>query len=200
MLLTVGNAAVRSQVQLDHDTRDGVAEAVDLVNTADPVRQIDELTSLAALTVYLDAHQMTGTRSGTDAELRDVRRLRQRVRAIFEAAAEGTHPRVVTEINRLAADTRAVPRLVEHGGKPLHLHFTPPDAPLHHRLGADIGVALAIVVRDGGMDRLRICASPDCGRVLVDVSRNSSRRYCSIQCANRQHVAAYRARRSTTAD
>ena len=92
---------------------------------------------------------------------------------------------------------RAVPRLVEHDGNPIHFHFTPAGAPLHHRLGAEMGVALAIVVQDGGLERLRVCDSPDCDNVLVDLSRNRSRRYCSTLCANRQHVAAYRARQRT---
>ena len=89
-----------------------------------------------------------------------------------------------------------MPFLVEHDGNPLHLHYNPPDAPVHDRLGAEMAVTLAIVVRDGGLDRLRVCESADCGRVLVDLSRNRSRRYCDTQCGNRQHVAAYRERRA----
>jgi hypothetical protein len=35
--------------------------------------------------------------------------------------------------------------------------------------------------------------------VLVDLSRNRSRRFCDVNgCANRAHVAAYRARRAGT--
>ena len=41
----------------------------------------------------------------------------------------------------------------------------------------------------------RICAAPDCQAVLVDLSKNRSRRYCDTgNCGNRQHVAAYRER------
>lgn len=184
-------------MQLDHDSQTAVVAAVDLVNTEDPAAATDRLTTPAALTSYLDAHRISGTRTGTEAELGDVRELRSRMRAIFEAADAGADESVVERINDLIADMGAVPRLVEHDGNPLHLHFTPFDAPLHQRLGAEMGVALAIVVRDGGMDRLRVCASPDCQKVLVDLSRNRSRRYCDTLCANRQHVAAYRARRAT---
>ena len=77
---------------------------------------------------------------------------------------------------------------------PLHLHFTPSDAPLARRLGAEMAVAVAIVIRDGGIERLRRCAAPGCGRALVDLTKNQSRRYCDAQCANRVHVAAYRKR------
>ena len=55
---------------------------------------------------------------------------------------------------------------------------------------------MAIVTRDGGPERLRVCETPGCGRVLVDLSKNRSRRYCDTLCANRQHVAAYRRRRA----
>ena len=52
----------------------------------------------------------------------------------------------------------------------------------------------------GEHDRLQTCAAPDCNRVLVDLSRNRSKRYCdSRTCGNRLHVAAYRARRKEAA-
>jgi predicted RNA-binding Zn ribbon-like protein len=184
-------------VQLDHDSLASVDEAVELANTDDRARQADALATRDQLNDYLDRHRISGQRTGSESELRAVRRLRTRLRGIFEAAAAQQHDTVVAELNQLMADSGAAPRLVEHDGNPVHFHFTPPDAPLQHRLGAEMGVALGIVVRDGGLDRLRICASPDCGNVLVDLSRNRSRRYCDTTCANRQHVAAYRARHRT---
>ena len=61
-----------------------------------------------------------------------------------------------------------------------------------------IGMGLAVLLRDAGHERIRLCASPDCGRALIDLTRNRSRRYCDAQCANRQHVAAYRQRHANT--
>ena len=53
----------------------------------------------------------------------------------------------------------------------------------------------AVVIGDGGFDRLRLCARDDCDDVFVDASRNRSRRFCDpATCGNRAHVAAYRAR------
>jgi predicted RNA-binding Zn ribbon-like protein len=49
------------------------------------------------------------------------------------------------------------------------------------------------------MSRLGICADPDCGGVVVDLSRNRSKRFCSVTCGNRNAVAAYRARQAGTA-
>jgi predicted RNA-binding Zn ribbon-like protein len=179
---------------LDHDSILALGAAVTLVNTDDREAGTDALDTVAALARYLDDENISGERAGTESELRAVRRLRDRLRQVFEAADEGDRDRVIDDLNRLIADAGALPHLVEHDGEPLHLHFTPPDAPVHHRLGAEMAIALAQVVCDSGLDRLRICESPGCGSVLVDLSRNRSRRYCDTQCANRQHVAAYRAR------
>ena len=44
------------------------------------------------------------------------------------------------------------------------------------------------------MSRLGICAVDDCEGVVLDLSRNRSRRFCSTACGNRAAVAAYRAR------
>ncbi|HEX8803379.1 MAG TPA: CGNR zinc finger domain-containing protein [Acidimicrobiales bacterium] len=183
-------------MHLDHDSELALHEAVALVNADDDRTGGDVLASVGALGAFLDAAGISGTRAGTEAELRAVRRLRTRLRGVFDAAAAGRLDAVVADLNRLIADAGATPQLVEHDGNPLHLHYTRPDAPLQHRLGAEMAIALAVVLRDGGLERLRVCESPDCRRAFVDLSRNRSRRYCDAQCANRQHVAAYRQRRA----
>jgi predicted RNA-binding Zn ribbon-like protein len=59
-------------------------------------------------------------------------------------------------------------------------------------------MSLADLIRAGELRRLKTCAAPDCGAVLVDLSRNRSRMFCDTgNCGNRQHVAAYRSRRAT---
>ncbi len=179
-------------MQIDHDSAAALEELVLLVNTDD----WDVLVDTATLAAFLDERDISGARAGDDDELASMERLRHRLRDVFELASNGDQNGVVGAVNSLIADVRAVPRLVEHDGLPPHLHYAPSDAPLDERLGAEIGVSLAIVVRDGGIDRLRMCASPDCNDVLVDLSKNRSRRYCSTQCANRQHVAAYRQRQA----
>jgi len=47
--------------------------------------------------------------------------------------------------------------------------------------------------------RLRICDYHDCGNVVVDLSKNRSKRFCDDGCGNRAAVAAYRARKSAPA-
>lgn len=183
-------------MQIDHDSALALEELAVLVNADDR----DVLADRRSLTDFLDERGISGTRAGDDRELAAMRRLRKALHDLFVLVEDGHRGEVIDAINELVADAGAVPRLVEHDGIPPHLHYTPSDAPLHQRLGAEIAVALAIVVRDSGLERLRICASPDCNDILVDLSKNRSRRYCSTQCANRQHVAAYRQRQAAGDD
>jgi predicted RNA-binding Zn ribbon-like protein len=43
-----------------------------------------------------------------------------------------------------------------------------------------------------------VCADDDCEGVVLDLSRNRSRRFCSTTCGNRNAVAAYRARQAVS--
>lgn len=74
----------------------------------------------------------------------------------------------------------------------------PRDAPLATRMAVEAAMALADLVRAGELGRLRICAHPDCANVLVDLSKNRSRRFCEAGCGNRAAVSAYRARKAAT--
>ncbi|HET6878508.1 MAG TPA: CGNR zinc finger domain-containing protein, partial [Jatrophihabitans sp.] len=75
-----------------------------------------------------------------------------------------------------------------------HLHATPPDAPLADRMAVEAAMAFVDVIRMGELSRLRVCAADDCEDVVVDLSKNRSRRFCDSGCGNRANVAAYRAR------
>jgi predicted RNA-binding Zn ribbon-like protein len=51
------------------------------------------------------------------------------------------------------------------------------------------------VIRSDETSRLGVCADASCDDVVLDLSRNRRKRYCSTTCANRNAVAAYRSRR-----
>jgi predicted RNA-binding Zn ribbon-like protein len=87
-------------------------------------------------------------------------------------------------------------QLVKHDSWDYHLHATPPDAPLADRMAVEAAMAFADVIRSGQLDRLRACAAENCDNVHVDLSKNRSRRFCSVSCANRTNVAAYRTRQA----
>jgi predicted RNA-binding Zn ribbon-like protein len=169
----------------------GVQLAVELVNSGGPGRE-ERIADTDGLQALLDARPHNSLRISDEGEVADVRRLRERLRWVFETADERE---AVAILNDLLAEAGALPQLTAHDGQPLHLHFTPPDAPVAHQLAAEAAMGLAVVLRDGGFERLRVCAQADCDDAFVDTTRNRSRRYCDPgTCGNRAHVAAYRAR------
>lgn len=174
-----------------HDTEVALRGAVDLVNTAHG--DTERLTDPRALSTFLDVQDFTGDRAGTEDELAEVRALRARVETVWDADEDG----VVEVVNGILAEARALPRLTRHDHWDWHLHLTDPDAPLVDRIGTEVAMAVADLIRAKDLDRLKRCAADDCAAVLVDLSRNRSRRYCDTgNCANRAHVAAYRARKA----
>jgi predicted RNA-binding Zn ribbon-like protein len=55
-------------------------------------------------------------------------------------------------------------------------------------------MAMMDVIRADEMSRLNICADDACDSIVLDLSRNRSKRFCSVTCGNRNAVAAYRQR------
>lgn len=169
-----------------HDTEVALAAAAALVNSeADGTLQ-----TLADLDAFVAQQQWTGSRTRNLAELRAVQALRPQLAAMWYADEDG----VVAIVNQLLADNHAQPRLARHDNWPYHLHATTPDQPLAGRMAVEAAMAVVDVVRTGELDRLRVCAAGDCADVLVDLSKNRSRRFCDTSCGNRTNVAAYRAR------
>jgi predicted RNA-binding Zn ribbon-like protein len=174
-----------------HDTTAALTVATDLVNTLRDGE--DFLPDVATLEAFLDERHVT--RDGP-ADLAAVKALRPRLRAVWAADGPGE---LAALVNGLLRDSDARPWVVDHGGGwGWHLHVTEPAAPLAHRIGAQSGFAFADLIRLRETERLRVCDAADCAAVLIDLSRNRSRRYCDTgNCGNRQHVAAYRARLRT---
>lgn len=179
-----------------HDTEVALVCVTALVNTM-PGRipggtDADTLTTVAELDRLVDRQGWTGRRDRTRAELEAVRALRPRLAALWTLDEDDA----VEEVNALLVEAAALPQLVRHGEWPWHLHASAADAPLATRMAVDAGMAVADLIRAGQLDRLRVCDADDCDDVVVDLSKNRSRRYCDSGCANRVHVAAYRARRA----
>jgi predicted RNA-binding Zn ribbon-like protein len=173
-----------------HDTELALSAAAALVNTEQS--DGDELADVPALDRFVAHWGWTGSRRSDNSELDGVRALRPRLRGIWHLDEDG----VVAAVNAMLRETRALPQLVAHDEWSYHLHATPPDAPLADRMLVEAAMAVVDVVRSGELDRLRVCEAPDCDDVVVDLSKNHSRRYCSTSCSNRVNMAAFRARRS----
>jgi len=163
---------------------------VDLVNTA--THSGDRLRTTDDLAGFLRSNGESEPVTVDADDLSAVRALRERLRAIFETDDETQAAR---EVNELLDAHATRPYLSNHDGAPWHLHASPADADWAGWLGARTALALALIISDGGFRRLRRCAAGDCAVVLLDTSRNHTRRFCSPTCATRTRVAAHRARR-----
>lgn len=172
-----------------HDTEVALQAAAALVNTVDG--DLEQLPDVAALDEFVRRWGWTGELRRDESELDAVRELRPRLRQFWTRGRD----EVVELVNGLLREANAVPQLVRHDGWDYHLHATPPDAPLATRMAVEAAMAISDVVRSGELSRLRICGYQGCGGVVVDLSKNRSRRYCERGCGNRAAVAAYRARK-----
>ncbi|WP_457964438.1 CGNR zinc finger domain-containing protein [Arthrobacter sp. D1-29] len=175
------------------DTDVALRTVVNLINTAANGRE--NLASVGDLDRFLEAEGFSGSRTRDDAELASVHELRSQL-AVLWTMDEDT---AVATVNRLLRDANALPQLMKHDEWDWHLHATTPEAPLADRMSTEAAMALVDVIRSKEMDRMLVCEAEGCDAVVLDLSRNRSKRYCDTgNCANRMHVAAYRARQAAT--
>lgn len=177
-----------------HDTEVALISAAALVNTGRGGKEL--LPDQAALDQFVAGQGWTGGRAHDQAELDAVHLLRPRLGRLWDLDKDGA----AELVNTLLREANALPQLVKHDHWDYHLHAARPDAPLAGRMAVEAAMAFADVIRSGELDRLRRCAATHCDDVLVDLSKNRSRRFCSVACANRTNVAAYRTRRAATAN
>ena len=170
------------------DTDAALQAAVALVNSSDEPG--DPLGSVEDLSAFLSGWSYTGRLDATEAELDAVRRLRPALRELLLAERD----EAAGIVNSMLAQARALPQLQRHDQWDWHLHAVDPDRPLEERVMVETAMAMVDVIRADEMARLDRCAADDCDDVVLDLSRNRSRRYCSTTCGNREAVAAYRAR------
>jgi predicted RNA-binding Zn ribbon-like protein len=169
------------------DTEASLKASVALVNSGE---EPDTLTSLAELDAWYEEHGFTGRRDHDGAELEALRAVRPVLRELLTADRD----RAAELVNALLADARALPQLRRHDGLDWHIHAVPADAPLDRRVIVEAAMAMVDLIRADELSRLSVCADDRCEGLVLDLSRNRSRRYCSTACANRNAVAAYRAR------
>ncbi|MEU4066755.1 CGNR zinc finger domain-containing protein [Streptomyces wedmorensis] len=179
--------------------------AVRLVNTEEPARNKDTLTSVEVIReLFGPATQMA--RRVTDSDVTRFRSVRARLRAVFVAADEGDHTGAVDLLNSLLLEFPVSPQISGHDlldddGRPRwHMHLA--DHPSNPTAGyaAIAAMGLAFHLTEFGADRLGLCQAPPCRNAYLDTSTNRSRRYCSDRCATRANVAAYRARKRLEAE
>ncbi len=171
-----------------NDTAEALESGVFLSNSE---LEPDTLTSLDELLEFFDRFEFTGRRP-TGADLEPVRAIRTPLRTLFLA----TRDEAVPLVNAILSEQHAVPRLVRHGDVDWHIHATDDERPFHERILVETAMAMIDVIRAQEMQRFSRCAMEDCDGVVFDLSRNRSRKYCTVTCTNRAAQAAFRARQS----
>ena len=171
-----------------HDTEVALNAAAALVNTQG--RDEDQLETLGQLDEFVREWGWTGSRRRDRTELDQVRALRPLLRRLWGMNEDA----LVKQVNGMLREAHALPQLTTHGEWGYHLHATSSDAPLADRMAVEAAMAFVDVIRQGELDRLQVCDADDCDDVVVDLSKNRSKRYCSTTCSNRVNVAAFRAR------
>lgn len=159
-----------------------------LVNSTDAPG--DPLGTVEDLAAFLAAWSYTGRHDATPTELQALRRLRPALKALLLAERD----EAAGMVNAMLARAKALPQLQRHDQWDWHVHAVDPDRPLDERVVVETAMAMVDVIRADETSRLARCAADGCDDVVLDLSRNRSRRYCSTTCGNREAVAAYRAR------
>jgi len=177
-------------VVFTHDTEVSLQAAVTLANSG---LEPDTFETVAAVDAFWDEFGFSGRRDRTRAELDELRALRPRLRELLTSERDDA----VGIVNAMLADAEAVPQLVRHDRFDWHIHAVSPDEPMATRIVVETAMAMIDVIRSDEMSRLGICADDTCEGIVLDLSRNRSRRFCSTACGNRNAVAAYRARQSS---
>ncbi|WP_250030122.1 CGNR zinc finger domain-containing protein [Paractinoplanes maris] len=176
------------------DTVESLDFVVALANTSpDSSRSgADELATVEQLAAMLTRFTYTGRIDHDQAELDDVRETRTLLRSVWVLERDDA----VEVVNRMLREAKALPFLARHDSLDWHMHATSPDAPLAERIRAEVALALTDVIRMNEMGRLRICEADDCEGLVLDLSRNGSKRFCTVRCGNRMNMIAFRERQA----
>ena len=174
------------------DTEYTLEFAVALGNTHPSASRtgLDEIATPDALTALLNEHTYSGRFDCNLAELHEVQQTRDHLRRIWTLPTD----EAVVDVNAMLQDAGALPFLTRHDHFDWHLHATAPDAPLAERIRVEVALALVDVIRTGETRRMRVCAAEDCEGLLLDLSRNGSKRFCSVRCGNRVNQLSFRER------
>lgn len=176
-----------------HDTELNLQASVALVNSwySSPVGT-DRLATPQALEQFLADYRFSGDRRATAALVAEVQALREPLWRLFTSERDA----MVEVVNDWLAEAGARPRLVRHDQLDWHVHAEPEGSSLVVQIQVDTAMAMIDMIRADETRRLALCEDESCQGVVLDLSRNRSRRYCSTACGNRAAVAAYRARQA----
>ena len=177
-----------------HDTELSLLVVVDLVNTAAETGGTETLPDADALRSWVDKHHVSSVAASDYSDVASIHKVRERFRQCFglsdaELLAERVNTLAGRSIRTAAADRSRRLRLAHPLLRAWRDPRRPPGASTARWRWRTSSSAEEV-------ERLRVCEAPDCEAVLLDLSRNRSKRYCDARtCGNRLNVAAYRQRK-----
>ena len=127
-----------------------------------------------------------------DADLGELRALRDAIYGLGNAAAHGEKPLAsdIRIVNSAARRADAIPQLGEDWSV-----RTPRSRAFESALAAIARDAIALLADESRRTLLRTCEQDDCQGLFLDRSRGERRRWCSMsRCGNRAKAAAFRLR------
>lgn len=148
------------------------------------------LQSVGALTEFFARHRYSGRHDADQRELERVRAIIPRLRELLVPDRD----RAAEAVNAVLAAETPVLQMRRHGDVDWHLHYVDDARAWDERVLMETAMAMVEVIRADETSRLGACADQTCSAVVLDLSRNRSKRFCSHTCANRNAVAAYRLR------
>jgi predicted RNA-binding Zn ribbon-like protein len=167
------------------------ALAQNLVNSYDNTNSPpDYLQTPQDLKELLAKHGLDIKRA-TQADLAQVRELRDGIREIFAA---GSARQAAHLINQLLEKAELRPRLGNSKGAVVLDWQVAGSGEVVDQVRSAAALNLAVLAERFGFERFRVCVTSPCRDVFVDVSKNATRRYCGTVCANRARVASFRER------
>ncbi|MDI9893335.1 CGNR zinc finger domain-containing protein [Rhodococcus sp. IEGM 1381] len=120
-----------------------------------------------------------------------VAQLAEQLDNLLRRVAAGDHDTVIELVNNYLAESSVTP-YIENGPNGYVLHFHTRATSFADGWAGGIYTALAVAYSTGQASRIGRCASRSCERLFLDRGRNQQRRFCSLQCQNREKSAAYR--------
>lgn len=131
------------------------------------------------------------------ADLKPLRRLRDTLRAAFEASDVAAAAAILNpQLSRAAAVFELVVDAGSDGGDRARFEVGR-GRQGYDALAARLPAALAQHVAEHGVRRLGTCHSDPCRCAFIDRTRAGTRKYCCSYCNDRHAARAYRARKRT---
>jgi predicted RNA-binding Zn ribbon-like protein len=170
--------------------------AVDLVNSLTlhdgPAPAREHAVALLKTILAMDPASVAALRA---ADAPGFVALARSLREIFDGLRRDDVDAAASRLNALLAAHPAHPHLAKEQGR-WRMHHHPADVALVPMWTSICAEAMARMIGAGHARRFGTCEAPDCGRVYFDLSKNGSRRFCSVACQNRVKAAAFRLRRT----